>query len=154
MKIDQIDIGFFSSSDIPQLLTLMRELALFEGYLDEFAITADYLLEHGLCNQPPFKILVAQQGSEIVGYGAFYTVPFTFRARPKIVLKEFYFSASARGLGLGKQLFDRLQSYAIEHDMCAIEWLVLENNFPAQAFYSSQNAIQDEKWQNWSLQLS
>jgi len=153
MKIDQIDIRFFSSGDIPQLLTLMHELALFEGYLDEFAITGDYLLEHGLGNQPQFKILVAQKGTEIVGYGAFYTVAFTFKARPKIVLKELYFSASARGLGLGKQLFKRLKTYAIDQDMCAIEWLVLENNFPAQAFYSTQNAIQDETWQNWSLQL-
>lgn len=153
MSTQQTVIRFFKACDIPQLLTLMQELALFEGYLDEFAITADYLLEHGLCDQPTFEILVVLHSQEIVGYGAFYTVPFTFKARPKIVFKELYFSTDVRGIGLGKQLFNHLKSYAIEHDICAIEWLVLEGNFPAQAFYSGQNAIQDKNWQNWSLLL-
>ncbi len=37
------------ASDAPQLLSLMRGLARFEGYDDRFAVTVEVLLERGFC---------------------------------------------------------------------------------------------------------
>jgi len=153
MTDNRAQIRFFEAADVPVILQLMKELALFEGYLDDFAITEQYLIEQGLGGQPLFQLLVALTGDKIVGYGAFYTVPFTFKAQPKIVLKELYFSKAARGLGFGKALFDRLREEALIQGACAIEWLVLENNIPAQAFYRQQGAQIDDQWQTWSVNL-
>ena len=146
-------IRFFESPDIPQVLLLMKELALFEGYLADFTITEQYLAEQGFGSAPLFQVLIAELDQKIVGYGAFYTVPFTFKARPKIVLKELYFSENARESGLGKALFTRLRAEAIALNACAIEWLVLKDNHPAQAFYAKQSAQLDSQWQNWTLAL-
>lgn len=144
-------IRFWRKEDISQVLVLMEKLALFEGYLDEFSITPQYLLTHGFNHNPMFKILVAQLDNEIVGYAAYFTVPFTFKAQPKIVLKELYFSPKARGKGFSVLLFDALKKDAKLLNACAIEWLVLQDNMSAKAFYLKQGAQHDTKWQSWSL---
>ena len=41
------------ASDAPQLLSLMRGLARFEGYDDRFAVTVDDLIERGFSPQRP-----------------------------------------------------------------------------------------------------
>lgn len=150
---DKNEIRFFEPKDVPALLLLMKELALLEGYLEDFAITEQYLIEHGFGNKPLFQVLVAQKNDDIVGYGAFYSVPFTFKGRPKVVLKELYLAQEARGHGIGKMLFDRLKEVAITQRAYAIEWLVLDNNLAAQFFYGKRQAKVDEKWQRWSVTL-
>ena len=151
--LDKSVIRLFEPRDVPAVLLLMKELALFEGYLDDFAITEQYLIDHGFGNKPMFQVLVAEIDKQVVGYGAFYTVPFTFKARPKIVLKELYFSESSRGSGLATALFEQLQIEAISQNACAIEWLVLKNNHAAQTFYTRQLAQHEVQWQHWRLPL-
>ena len=46
-----------STSDATELLVLMRELARFEGYIEQFCVTEDDLRERGLCDGSKQQIL-------------------------------------------------------------------------------------------------
>ena len=51
-KID-MEIRKAAEGDVPKLLPLMRELAEFEKYADEFGVTEEGLREQGFCRSPP-----------------------------------------------------------------------------------------------------
>src|SRR3954467_13206006 len=91
--------------DIPRILPLMRELAVFEKYDHAFAITQDILREQGFRTSPPdFECFVAEQDNELVGMAVYYFVPFTYRAKPNLIIKELYVAESHRGKGIGELL--------------------------------------------------
>jgi hypothetical protein len=63
-------------ADVPNLLPLMRELAEFEKYAEDFAVTEAVLREHGFRHSPPdFHCLVAEDRGELVGFLVYYFVP-------------------------------------------------------------------------------
>ena len=87
-------------SDIPSLLPLMRELAEFEKYSKDFAISEEVLREQGFRRSPPdFHCLIAQDGSDLVGFLVYYFVPFTYRAKPNLIVKELYIAGSTSQQG-------------------------------------------------------
>jgi hypothetical protein len=52
----------------------MRELAEFEKYAEDFAITEAVLREQGFRHSPPdFHCLVAEKGGELVGFLVYYS---------------------------------------------------------------------------------
>ncbi|WP_455854615.1 hypothetical protein [Ensifer canadensis] len=50
----------FEHRDVATVLALMRGLAVFEGYIDKFAVTERDLIDHGLCDSPRFGVFVAE----------------------------------------------------------------------------------------------
>jgi len=65
-------------ADIPNLFPLMRQLAEFEKYADDFAVTEHVLREQGFHRSPPdFHCLVAEEGSDLVGFLVYHFVAFT-----------------------------------------------------------------------------
>ena len=92
-------------ADIPDLLRLMRELARFERYADAFAVTEEVLRKQGFRrSSPDFYCLVAEEKGELLGLLVYYFVPFTYRAKPNIIVKELYVGDEYRGRGVGKLL--------------------------------------------------
>src|SRR5436189_1746019 len=91
--------------DIPKLLPLMRELAVFEKYDHAFAITEEVLREKGFRRSPPdFHCLVAEEHGELIGILVYYFVPFTYRAKPNLIIKELYVADEHRSQGVGELL--------------------------------------------------
>jgi ribosomal protein S18 acetylase RimI-like enzyme len=96
-------------SDIPSLLPLMCELAEFEGYAKDFAVTEEVLREQGFrSSSPDFQCLIAEEGAELVGFLVYYFVPFTYRAKPNLIIKELYIADRHRSRGIGRQLMKLL----------------------------------------------
>jgi hypothetical protein len=90
-------------ADIPNLLPLMRELAEFEKYAEAFAVTEEVLREQGFRRSPPdFHCLIAEDGTELVGFLVYYFVPFTYRAKPNLIIKELYIAGRHRSRGVGQ----------------------------------------------------
>jgi len=55
-------------ADVCNLLPLMRELAEFKKYANDFAVTEEVLREQGFRRSPPdFYCLIAESGGELVG---------------------------------------------------------------------------------------
>lgn len=139
-------------SDTTELLLLMRELARFEGYLEQFCVTEDDLLARGLGDgsRPQFFAFVAETGDgELPGYALVYMVPFTFDLRPNLMLKELYVKATTRGVGIGHALMAAVLAFAKELGCARLKWEVLQGNMSAQAFYRSIGGAPDTDWESW-----
>src|SRR6476659_9628659 len=92
-------------ADIPNLLPLMRQLAEFEKYADDFAVTEHVLREQGFHRSPPdFHCLVAEEGSDLIGFLVYHFIAFTYRAKPNLIIKELYIAGPHRSRGVGKLL--------------------------------------------------
>src|SRR5260370_23554528 len=108
-------------ADVPHLLPLMRELAKFEKYADDFAVTEEVLHEQGFCRSPPdFHCLVAEENNQLVGLAVYFFVPFTYRAKPNIIIKELYVTANHRSKGVGRLLMKAAALEAAKGDSVVI----------------------------------
>lgn len=143
------------AADAPQLLSLMRGLAQFEGYDDRFAVTVDALLERGFSPQrpPEFLAWVAEVDGKLLGYAVIYVIPFTFDLRPTLVLKELFIDSAARGRNFGHGLMQAVIEHGRSVNARLIRWQVLPSNEPAKNFYRQQKACADADWENWFLDL-
>jgi ribosomal protein S18 acetylase RimI-like enzyme len=143
------------ATDAPQLLSLMRGLAQFEGYDDRFAVTVDALLERGFSSQraPEFFAWVAEVDGKLLGYAVIYVISFTFDLRPTLVLKELFIDSAARGRNLGHGLMQAVIEHGRSMNARLIRWQVLPSNEPAKGFYRQHGASVDADWENWFLEL-
>lgn len=143
------------AADAPQLLSLMRGLAQFEGYDDRFAVTVDALLERGFSPQrpPEFIAWVAEADGKLLGYAVIYTIAFTFDLRPTLVLKELFIDSAARGRFFGHGLMQAIIEHGRSVNARLIRWQVLPSNEPAKGFYRQHAASADTDWENWFLEL-
>jgi GNAT superfamily N-acetyltransferase len=143
------------AADAPQLLSLMRGLARFEGYDDRFAVTVETLLERGFsADRPPeFTAWVAELDGVLVGYAVIYVIPYTFDLRPTVVLKELFIDESARGRNFGHGLMNEVIEHARTLNARLIRWQVLPDNAAAKNFYRQHGAAVDADWENWFIEL-
>lgn len=141
--------------DCEQILGLMKGLAEFEGYLEDFKVTTPELIRRGFPEKgrPDFYALIAEKEKQLSGMLIYYTIPFTYDLRPTLYIKELYIASSARGLGLGKALFESTVKIANEQKCGRIKWDVLHNNEPAKRFYTRHGATRDNKWHGYILDL-
>ena len=137
-------------SDIPRLLPLMRELAVFEKYDRAFAVTEEILREQGFRRTPPdFYCLVAEDGEALVGFVVFYFVPFTYRAKPNLIIKELYVAEAARSQRVGEGLMKAVAKEAVGCGM--IKWWVAKWNHRGIKFYERLGARIDSDWHEFQL---
>lgn len=133
--------------DSRQIWGLMRELAIFEKYIDTFAITPEVVREKGFQKQPPyFYCLVASDNDLIVGILVYYFLPFTAQNRPAIYMKELYVDRNYRGHKIGEKLMVALKDEAIMNNCLQIKWTVAPWNTSGQRFYERIGALQNNDW--------
>jgi GNAT superfamily N-acetyltransferase len=139
-------------SDIPSVLPLMRELAEFEKYSTDFAVTDAVLREQGFRRSPPdFHCLIAEEGSALVGFLVYYFVPFTYRAKPNLIIKELYVADRHRSKGIGRQLMEAVAIQAQEAGCGTIKWWVAKWNERGMDFYKRLGATIDSEWLEFQL---
>ncbi len=146
------------AGDVPALLELMKGLAEFEHYDADFAVTAETLLAQGFEKTPPdFVALVADDDTApgaLLGMLVYYIIPFTFRVRPTLYIKELYVAESGRGHGVGEALMRAAASEALALGCATIKWQVAEWNSKARAFYERLGATADHEWVDYALSES
>ena len=139
-------------ADIPDLLRLMRELARFERYADAFAVTEEVLREQGFRRSPPdFYCLVAEENRELLGLLVYYFVPFTYRAKPNIIVKELYVGDEHRGRGVGKLLMKAVAKKTEQSNCGLIKWYVAKWNHRGVQFYERLGAKIDPDWHEFQM---
>lgn len=156
MPHNRTQIRMASREDVPAMLELMRELAVFEGYIDDFAVDESVLRVRGFETDPPdFEVLVAEdQEAGPVGIAVILTVPFTYHAKPALTLKELYVKESWRAHGIGRQLMRAVASLALERDCVSVKWTVADWNDPGIKFYEILGASCDRVWLNYSMDVA
>lgn len=133
--------------DSAQLWVLMRDLAVFEKYIDSFAITPEVVRDSGFRKSPPdFHCIVAEDDGQIVGMLVYYLLPYTAQNRPAIYMKELFVSEGHRGQGIGRQLMSALRDAAKEHHCAQIKWTVAPWNKAGVRFYERLGARENSDW--------
>jgi GNAT superfamily N-acetyltransferase len=139
-------------ADVPHLLSLMRELAEFEKYADDFAVTEEVLREQGFRRSPPdFHCLVAEENNRLVGLAVYYFVPFTYRAKPNIIIKELYVADKHRSKGVGRLLMKAIAVEAEKAGCGLIKWFVAKWNERSVQFYKRLGAQIDPDWHEFQM---
>ena len=147
-----MNVRHWTERDISSVLPLMRDLAVFEQYIDSFAVTETVLLEQGFRTSPPnFYCLVAELESQVVGVLVYYFLPFSASAKPVLYIKELFVTQAARGHGAGKALMQRAALEAREAGCSGVKWTVARWNDPAKRFYESLGAAANPVWIEYGL---
>ena len=158
MSLPPIRIRHAVAADVSRLLELMQRLAEFEHYDADFAVTTEILLAQGFEREPPdFHALVAEDpdaAGVLLGMLVYYIIPFTFRARPTLFIKELYVAHSGRGRGIGEALMRSAAKDAVARGCASIKWQVADWNSRARAFYERLGAAADHIWVDYALNES
>jgi GNAT superfamily N-acetyltransferase len=130
----------------------MRELAHFEKYGDDFAITEEVLREQGFRRSPPdFHCLVAEENGTLVGFLVYYFVPFTYRAKPTLIIKELYVVDGHRSKGVGALLMKAGAREAEKVGCGLMKWYVAKWNKRSIQFYERLGARIDPDWHEFQM---
>ncbi|HZZ97000.1 MAG TPA: GNAT family N-acetyltransferase [Jatrophihabitantaceae bacterium] len=138
--------------DVPAILALIRELAVYEREPVETVEATVAGLEEALFGaQPAVWAHVAEHEDEVVGAAIWYVTFSTWTGRHGMHLEDFVVSDKARGTGLGVALFDELRRICVERGYPRFEWRVLDWNADAEQFYERRGARRIPEWISWRL---
>lgn len=133
------------AKDMPFVLELIKELAVFEKEENAVEVTAEDLARDGFGDQKMFHCFVAEAKEGIVGMALVYNRYSTWKG-PIIHLEDLVVAESMRGTGLGTALLDQVVKYGAERGVKRINWEVIDWNEPAIAFYEKKGAKVLRDW--------
>jgi GNAT superfamily N-acetyltransferase len=139
--------------DLPRILELVHELAVYEKAPNEVINTVAMMEEDGFGKNPVFGFFVAvkDNNQEIIGASIYYYRYSTWKGK-RLYLEDLIVTESERGNGAGKLLFDRTLLKTLEDKCSGMTWQVLDWNTPAINFYNKYGANLDAGWINCNLQ--
>ena len=120
--------------DMSDVLSLIKELALFEKEPDEVEISQDELVKDGFGKKKSFKCFVAEFESKVVGMALFYPRYSTWKGNV-LHLEDLIVTKKFRGKGIGFALFSEFIKYAYNKKVKRVQWVVLNWNDHAINFY-------------------
>ncbi|HLZ15741.1 MAG TPA: GNAT family N-acetyltransferase [Cyclobacteriaceae bacterium] len=138
-------------SDLPRVLELIKELALFEKAPHEVTNTVQRMEEDGFGPTPVYGFFVAETDGRIVGLSLYYYRYSTWKGK-RLYLEDIIVTEAERGKGLGKLLFEQTMKFATKQNCTGMMWQVLDWNKPAIEFYKKYGAKLDGEWINGHLE--
>lgn len=141
----KFNIRFATQSDMPKVLELIKELAVFEKEPDAVIVTEKDLIEHGFGKNPLFTCFVAEREQEIVAIALIYFRFSTWKGKT-VHLEDLIVKQELRGQGLGTLLLDEVIKYGYSQGVQRICWEVLDWNTSAINFYEKQGAKILKDW--------
>ena len=134
-----------TKQDMPRVLELINELAIFEKEPDAVEITLNDLERDGFGNQPKFTCFVIEVNSIIEGLALVYKRYSTWKG-VVLHLEDLIVSQEMRGKGLGTVLLDQVVKYGNKLGVKRISWEVLDWNQGAIDFYKYTGAVVYDEW--------
>lgn len=135
-----------TEADIPALLTLINELAVYEKLTHLVVATEESYKEALFGDNPSAEALIAFSEGEPVGYAIFFRNFSTFLGCPGIYLEDIYVRPQARGKGIGKKMFCAVAKIAHDRNCGRMDWCVLKWNTPSIEFYDVLGAESMDGW--------
>ncbi len=148
--MNKTTIAVGTREDIPDLMRLVKELALYERAPNEVTNTEERMLEDGFGPNPCFGFYTAKLEGVLVGIALFYTRYSTWKGRC-LYLEDIVVTEAYRGKGIGHLLFLKCVEHARENNFAMLNWQVLDWNEPAINFYKKYHAHFDGEWVNCKL---
>ena len=134
-----------TKNDMPQVLALIEELAIFEKEPKAVEISIEDLQKAGYEEHPKFHCFVAELNTKIEGIALVYNRFSTWKGSV-LHLEDLVVSQNMRGTGLGTALLDEVIKYGHQLGVKRISWEVLDWNEPAITFYEKKGANVKRDW--------
>ena len=131
--------------DMPAVLKLINELAVFEKEPDAVVINVNDLERDGFQENPLFHTFVAEIDDTIVGIAFYYYRYSTWKGRT-LHLEDLIVNEKMRGSGCGFALYTEIIKQGKKDNVRRIEWNVLDWNTPAIDFYEKSGAKVLQDW--------
>lgn len=144
--------------DAPDMMSLIRELALYEKEPEAVTVSMEHFVESGFGPNPVWWALVAvipaSAGSaEVIAGFALYYIRYSTWKGQRMYLEDIIVREAWRGKGIGGLLMDALIAEAGKKQFSGMMWQVLDWNEPAINFYKKYPVQFHETWTNVSLEL-
>ena len=137
-------------NDLPAIFILIKELAEYEGAINEVTITLENLEQDGFGDHPWYWFLVAESNNEIIGL-SFYWIRYSTWKGKFLFLEDFVIKEEYRRHGIGSKLFEKTIKICKDLKMNGMTWQVLDWNTQAIDFYKKYNANISSSWLNGKL---
>ena len=131
--------------DVPLILQFIRELAEYEGMLDQ-VVADESTLETWIFDKEKAEVIFVLEDGKEVGFALFFHNFSTFLGRAGIYLEDLYVNPEYRKKGYGKALLKKLAVIAAERGCGRLEWWCLDWNKPSIDFYLSLSAEAMSAW--------
>lgn len=146
-----IQITTATEPDVPEIIRLMNDFAEYEGLKPNCTVTAEKLSSALFGAGAAVRALIALHGTRVVGYALSYRSFASFRGQRGFFLEDLYVDKQYRGKGVGREILRVLAALAMQEGAERIDFLVLERNAPAIAFYESLGAACGEPERHYKL---
>lgn len=137
--------------DLPRVLELIKELAVYERAADKVTNTVAMMEKDGFGPNPVYGFFIAEKDNAIVGLALYYYRYSTWKGK-RLYLEDIIVTESFRGKGIGKQLFEVVLKKTLAEKCTGMMWQVLDWNKPAIDFYKKYKANLDSEWINCNLE--
>lgn len=144
-KIKGMIIREGTIKDMPSVLSLIKELAIFEKEPNAVEVTVQDLEKDGFSANPLFKTFVAEVDNDIIGVALYYYRYSTWKGKT-IHLEDLVVRESKRGTGAGFALYSEILKQGKRDGVKRVEWNVLDWNTAAINFYEKSGAKILKDW--------
>jgi GNAT superfamily N-acetyltransferase len=135
-------------SDVPTVVTLVKELAEYEHAADQVVATNDSMLRalFPSSGPPAAEALIGEIDGKPEGLALYFMNFSTWVGQQGVYLEDLFVRPTARGKGLGKALFLEVARVSVDRGCTRMDWAVLDWNKPAIDFYVALGAKRLEEW--------
>ena len=134
-----------TKEDMPRVLELINELAIFEKEPDAVEVTIADLERDGFSEEPKFTCFVSEIENKVEGLALVYPRYSTWKGKV-LHLEDLIVSEKCRGKNIGTQLLDAVVKHGKNIGVKRISWEVLDWNEPAITFYEKKGANVMRDW--------
>jgi len=132
--------------DLPEILQLIKDLAIYERAEHEVLATVEELERTLFGDVPKVFAHVVEIEGKVVGIAIWFLNYSTWLGKHGIYLEDLYVQPEFRGQGFGLALLKELARICVERGYPRFQWWVLDWNSPAIEFYSSHGAVAMDEW--------
>ncbi len=143
--MSQVKFRYAEESDVTLILKYIKELADYEGLLNEVVATEE-ILHKWIFEKKSAEVLLGEVDGAPMGFALYFHNFSTFLGRAGIYLEDLYVRPEFRGKGYGKTFLKKLAQIALEEGCGRLEWWCLDSNKPSIDFYLSLNAQPMDEW--------
>ncbi len=147
---EKFKLRFAEKKDTALVLWFIRELAAYEGELNDVTATESVLM-NSLFERKGAEVIIGEYEGKPVGFALFHHNFSTFLGKLGIHLVDLYIIPEMRGKGFGKIILSYLAALTVERDCGRLEWWCHNWNDPAIKFYKKLGAFPLEQLKIYRL---
>jgi diamine N-acetyltransferase len=132
--------------DEDAILAFLKAFAEFEKLTHTFRLTHEIIRRDFLGANRRVQCDVAQWDGKAAGLMIWYRIYSTFQAAPIFYLEDIFVEPSLRRRGIGTAFLKHLAQAAVAEGAIRVDWIVLDWNARAIAFYERIGARLADDW--------